>query len=176
MVATQMSINRWMDKENVVHTHTHTHTHIHTQTHTHTHTHRGISLSHKEMKPCHSQQRRWTQGPSYQAKQVRYRQTPSNTAYKWNSKQQYQRTRPQDRNRLIDPEGKPTGAKGEKATGEGQIAQLFFPSTSCRSNPFPRPGTCVCSESAREVNPHPEWEQLFLLSTSRWRKNRCSEV
>ena len=35
-----MSIDRLMDKEDVVHTYTHTHTH--------THTHTGILLSHKE--------------------------------------------------------------------------------------------------------------------------------
>ena len=55
-----MSINRWMDKEDEVHTHTHTHTHIYTHihthiyTHTHTHiythtyTHSVILLSHKK--------------------------------------------------------------------------------------------------------------------------------
>ena len=41
MEATQVSINRWKDKEDVIHTHTytHTHTHIHTHTYIHTHTH-----------------------------------------------------------------------------------------------------------------------------------------
>ena len=29
MEATLVSINRWMDKDDVVHTHTHTHTHTH---------------------------------------------------------------------------------------------------------------------------------------------------
>ena len=36
MEATLVSINRWMDKDDVVHTHTHTHTHT------------GILLSHKK--------------------------------------------------------------------------------------------------------------------------------
>ena len=31
-----MSTDRWMDKEDVVHTHTYTHTHTHTHTHTQT--------------------------------------------------------------------------------------------------------------------------------------------
>ena len=35
-----MSIDRWMDKEDVIHKHTHTHTC------THTYTHSGILLSH----------------------------------------------------------------------------------------------------------------------------------
>ena len=39
------------------------------------------------------------------------------------------------RERLIDPESKPNDAKGEKAVGEGRIAQPFFPSTrSCSGN------------------------------------------
>ena len=33
-----MSIDRWLNKEDVVYTHTHTQTHTDTQTHTHTHT------------------------------------------------------------------------------------------------------------------------------------------
>ena len=42
--ATPVSINRWMDKEDVIHRHTHTHTHTHRQIHTHT----GILLSHQK--------------------------------------------------------------------------------------------------------------------------------
>ena len=52
MVATQMSVNRRMDKENVAHT-------------------EEYYSAIKKMKPCHSQQHRLSQRPSYQVKQVR---------------------------------------------------------------------------------------------------------
>ena len=58
MKTTKVSANRWVDKEDVIHTQTHTqihtqtqthtHRHMHTDTHTHRHTHTEILLSHEK--------------------------------------------------------------------------------------------------------------------------------
>ena len=46
MKTTRVSANRWVDKEDVIHTQTQTHTHTHTHTHRHTHT--EILFSHEK--------------------------------------------------------------------------------------------------------------------------------
>ena len=77
MKTTKVSANRWVDKEDVIHTqthtqihtqtqthtHRHTHTDIYTQTHTHRHTHTHTLKYYSAMKKkeiCHLQQYGWT--------------------------------------------------------------------------------------------------------------------
>ena len=50
MEATYMSINRFIDNEDIIYIYIYiyTHTHTHTQAHMHTYTYNGILLSHKK--------------------------------------------------------------------------------------------------------------------------------
>ena len=110
-----MSINRWMDKEDVVFIYMYIY--IHTYIHTHTHTHNGILLSHKKewnnvfcsnLNRPRDYHTKWSKSDSEW--QISY-----DITYMWNlKKKKYKWTYLQNRNRATDIENKLMVTKGER--------------------------------------------------------------
>ena len=88
MERSQMSINWWMNKEDVVYIHTHTYIHTYTHTHTHTHTHTLTGILPEDQKEwnlviCNNMDgtRGYYTKPN---KSVRERQIPCDFTHLWN--------------------------------------------------------------------------------------------
>ena len=123
-----MSIDRGMDREDVVHTHAHTHEHIHTctrthrcthmhthntctHTHTHTHTHNGIYSATKknEIMPFAAAQIALESLVLSEGSQTEKYDFP----YMWTLKRNYTNELLQNRKRLTDLENEPMVAGEE---------------------------------------------------------------